>query len=607
MSNDATASGQPASTIDIDPDVLRRKYAEERAKRLRSDGIGQFREPVGPLAHFLPHPQETGDDPVRRNPITKTVEVFIIGCGFGGLLAAGRLHEAGITDIWMTDTAGDFGGAWYWNRYPGAQCDIESYIYMPMLEETGYMPTLKYAYQPEIFAHAQRLGRRFDLYDKVSFRTQTTEARWDDDAAQWVVRTDRGDTFRSQFVIMSTGLLNRPKLPAIPGIEDFRGKAFHTSRWDYSYTGGSTSGSLDRLRDKRVGLIGTGATGIQCVPALGLDAEQLYVFQRTPSSVAERGQRPTDSEWASKLQPGWQQERNHNLACILSGVPVEVDLINDGWTELFKILGQQQTGHGSDDLTPEQIADMQERADFTYMEKLRQRVAATVENPATAEALKAWYGQWCKRPVFNDAYLDTFNRPNVELVDTAGKGVERITEDSVVVGGIEYPVDCLIFASGFEVGTTYTRRSACEMYGRDGQALSDAWKDGMRTYQGVLSHGFPNLMHIGFVQSGFSPNYTYVTDNQARHIAYLLSEVRALGARSVEASAESEQRWVDIVTAPSPMTKYQAACTPGYYNGEGQVDDQAFLETFYPDGCLEFLEVLDKWRADGRLEGLIVR
>ena len=260
---------------------------------------------------------------------------MIIGGGFAGLIAATRMREAGLDDLRIVEAGGDFGGTWYWNRYPGAQCDIESYCYLPLLEETDYIPREKYSYAPEIFAHAQRIARTFILYDAASFHTRVNALRWDAAIKRWIVSTNRDDAIKARFVVLATGPANRPKMPGIPGIDDFRGHSFHTSRWDYDYTGGDRSGGLHKLAVKRVAVIGTGATAIQCVPPLGTSAQQLYVFQRTSSSVDVRGNKPTDPEWAASLKPGWQRERQENFNDVVTGRPFEVDLVNDAWTDIF--------------------------------------------------------------------------------------------------------------------------------------------------------------------------------------------------------------------------------------------------------------------------------
>jgi cyclohexanone monooxygenase len=315
------------------PEALREKYRIEREKRLRPDASAQYVDLSGVHADFDRDPYvEPG---FTRPAVAETVEVVIVGGGFGGMLAATRLRQAGVDSIRIVEKGGDFGGTWYWNRYPGAACDVESYIYMPLLEETGYIPSEKYAKASEIFAHCQRIGHKFDLYRAALFQTSVAGMDWDDDARRWIVATDRGDRLAARFVIIAGGVLHKAKLPGIPGIESFQGHSFHTSRWDYAYTGGGPAGGLDRLADKRVGIIGTGATAVQAIPHLGASARQLYVFQRTPSSIGERNNQPTDEAWARSLQPGWQRDRITNFSAIVSGRPQDVDLVRDGWTYIF--------------------------------------------------------------------------------------------------------------------------------------------------------------------------------------------------------------------------------------------------------------------------------
>jgi cation diffusion facilitator CzcD-associated flavoprotein CzcO len=435
----------------FDPDELRRRYEQERDKRLRADGNEQYVEMTGRFAHYLEDPYV---EPAEREPRFDDVTVAVIGGGFAGLVTGARLKEAGIDDVRIIEKGGDFGGTWYWNRYPGAQCDVESYVYLPLLEETGYVPKEKYTRAPEILEHCHRIARHYDLYDGACLSTEVTAVDWDADRTRWVIRTNRGDAMTARFLVMGNGPLHRPKLPGIPGIESFRGHSFHTSRWDYDYTGGDPGGGLHRLADKRVGIIGTGATAVQCVPHLAESAQELYVFQRTPSSIDVRGNRPTDPEWAASLEPGWQRKRIENFTILTSGGLADEDLVMDGWTDIIGKLLARFRETDSPDLTPGGIASTMELADFDKMNEIRARVDALVHDRNTAEALKPWYRQFCKRPCFHDEYLQSFNRPNVHLVDTDGRGVDRISETAVVAGGVEYEVDCLTYATGFEVGTT---------------------------------------------------------------------------------------------------------------------------------------------------------
>ena len=590
--------------LDFDPDALRAKYRAERDKRLRPEGNDQYRRIEGALAHYAEDPY---GDVTPRAPREDFTEILIIGGGFGGLVTAARLKEAGFSDLRLLEHGGDFGGTWYWNRYPGAACDTEAPIYLPLCEEVGYVPSHKFAYQPEILEHARRIGRHYDLYDGALFHTAVTDLRWNDDAQEWVIATNRGDALRARFVIMSNGPLNTPKLPGVPGIERFKGHTFHTSRWDYAYTGGSAEGDLNGLADKRVAIIGTGATAVQCIPHLGASAKALYVFQRTPSSIDLRNNRPTDPAWAASLQPGWQKERMENFNILTSGGIVEQDLVMDGWTEIIRNLISMANFRGTA-IPREEVPRLMELADFQKMNAIRARVDAIVEDPATAEALKPWYRQFCKRPCFHDEYLPTFNRPNVHLIDTQGQGVERITETGVVANGVETPVDCIIFATGFEVGTAFTHRAGYDVTGRGGLKLSEAWAGGMRSLHGLLVHGFPNLMITSNAQSGFTTNFPHAMDERAQHMAYLLHGLKARSAQIIEATEAGQDAWVEtLLKASRASESFQAECTPGYYNNEGKPNPLSVQNGSYGRGPVRFFQLLEDWRDAGAFEGVEFR
>jgi cyclohexanone monooxygenase len=587
----------------FDADALRDKYRLERDKRIREDGNEQYLEVTGEFACYLEDPYVA---PFERAPLTDEVDVVIVGGGFGGLLAGARLREAGVADIRVIEKGGDFGGTWYWNRYPGAMCDVESYIYLPLLEEIGYIPKEKYTHAPEILAHSQAIGRHYGLYDNACFQTEVTGMEWDDETARWIVTTNRGDETRARFVCMANGPLHRPKLPAILGIESFEGHTFHTSRWDYDYTGGTSDGGLEQLRGKRIGIIGTGATAVQCVPHLGETAEQLFVFQRTPSSIDVRNNRSTDPEWAQDLGPGWQKRRMDNFNTLVSGGFEAEDMVNDGWTDIIgKLLMSVRRDASAVDIDHEYISKAMELADFEKMEQIRARIEAVVADPATAEALKPYYRQFCKRPCFHDDYLETFNRENVTLVDTQGRGVERITPTGVVVDGVEYELDCLIYATGFEVGTDYARRSGYELVGRNGVTLTEKWAEGAATLHGFHSEGFPNCFIFSNIQSGFTVNFPHMLNEQSKHIAYIVRHALDDGLRTVEATPEAEAAWVQtIVELAANNQKFLEACTPGYYNNEGKPGDRTVRNGTYGGGPIAFIKLLEDWRAAGGLAGL---
>ena len=596
--------------LDFDPRALREKYRRERDKRIRDDGEDQYIEAASEFEHYATD-DPYADPEFEREALDIEIDVAVIGAGFSGLMAGARLKDRGITDFRIIESGGDFGGTWYWNRYPGAQCDIESYCYLPLLEETGFMPREKYSYAPEIFDHSKRVAEYFGLYDRAVFQTRVTEVRWHEDDKRWHVSTHRGDDIRARFVVQATGPANRPKLPGIPGIGDFKGHTFHTARWDYEYTGGDHEGGLTRLADKRVAVIGTGCTAIQSVPFLGEHAQKLYVFQRTPSSVDLRGNMPTDEEWYRTLEPGWQRARRENFAAVLFGQNVTEDLVADGWTDIARRIGISLMSRKSDEaLDMEEVALRAEIADFEKMNEIRGRVDVSVADGDTAESLKPWYRQFCKRPTFNDEYLETFNLDNVELVDVSEqKGVERITEKGVIANGVEYEVDCIIYATGFEITTSAHRRVDFDTIGRDGQSLYDHWADGFRTLHGLSSHGFPNWFTIGINQNGLSPNMTAMFDDQAMHVAYIVDEVKRRGKSAVEVTAEAEEKWVAeiVALAGTGATEFLEQCTPGYYNREGKGTQGTRQNSPYALGINAFNALLKQWREQGDMEGMTLR
>jgi cyclohexanone monooxygenase len=605
-----TITDQPrtAQNAALDKERLRRKYLEERNKRLRADGNDQYIEVKGQLAHYL-------DDPytpvTSRDPKTDHVTFAFIGGGFAGLATAARLTEAGIKDVRIVEKGGDFGGTWYWNRYPGAQCDTASMVYMPLLEETGHMPTEKYAHAPEILAHCRRIGTQYALYDNALFHTQVTDLKWDAAQSRWIITTNRGDVFTAQFVGMGTGPLHVPKLPGIPGIESFEGHSFHTSRWDYDYTGGDPLGApMTGLADKRVGIIGTGATSVQCVPHLARATKELYVFQRTPSSVDIRDNAPIDPDWFSTIaSPGWQLRWLENFTANQAGGNPEEDLVQDGWTDLSRRIRARIQLLPREQRTVANMRAAFEDSDFEKMEEIRNRVDTIVGDRETAAKLKAWYGQLCKRPCFHDSYLQAFNTPGTHLVDTDGKGVEKITADGIVVAGKEYRLDCIIYASGFEVGTEYKRRAGFDMAGRGGIKLSEHWAEGMRSKHGIHVHGFPNAFFVQPTQgANLISNVPHNLTDSAKTIAVLVKHARDNGFKEIEVTREAEDKWVELLLTGVGRMIGGPDCTPGYYNNEGREPGPAArLNVGHPAGALAYFNYIDEWRNSGQFEGLQFR
>jgi cyclohexanone monooxygenase len=601
---------EPTQTPDdIDIPALREKYRHEREKRLRPEGQQQY---VRTADEFADQYEADPHLPVQpRDPISEDLDVAILGAGWSGILAAYHLKQAGVATFRNIDLAGDFGGCWYWNRFPGLQCDNDAYCYIPLLEETGYMPTKKFADGIEIYAHVQRVAKQFDLYRGALFHTLVQSLQWDEKIKRWRVRTNRGDDIRARFVVMALGPLNRPKLPGVPGIKDFEGHTFHTARWDYEYTGGSQENpTLDKLADKRVALVGTGATAIQVVPHLGRDAKQLYVVQRTPSSVDKRSNPPTDHTWVKSLKPGWQAERRANFHHgALEGLsPGEPDMICDFWTELNRNL-RAKLEAANWQLPLEEIMALRDREDYKVMERLRRRVEALVKDKETAEALKPYYRMNCKRPCSSELYYDTFNRPNVKLLDVSStRGLERMTKKGIVANGVEYPVDCVIFASGFEVSSELSRRWGIGVVqGRNGRSIYDHWADGYKTFHGMTTHGFPNQFFVQFTQGGFNANVTATFDQQANHIAYIIKEALRRGATTVECTEKAQDAWVNTVRATAyDMTAFVRECTPGYYYNEGEERIRSFIGEPYAPGFYAFDKLIQEWREKGDLEGLVI-
>ena len=576
----------------------REKYRIEREKRLRADGIRQYKELKGDYEEFDRDPYvEPG---FTRDAIVEEVDVVIVGGGFGGMIEAANLTKAGITNFRIIEKAGDFGGTWYWNRYPNAACDVESYVYLPLLEDTGYMPTEKYAKAPEIFAYCQLLGRTFDLYRGALFQTEVEDMRWDESTKRWNVMTSRSDVLSAKFIVIAGGVLHKAKLPGIPGIETYAGRAFHTSRWDYSFTGGSSQTLMEKLADKRVGIIGTGATAVQVVPKLAEAAKELFVFQRTAACVGVRNNKPTDPEWFKSLKPGWQAERTRNFTQAVTGAQPAVDMIDDEWTKMNWVDTRKLPENDDEALELERI-------DFENMERVRQRIADVIEDPATAELMMPWYSQSCKRPCFHDEYLPAFNRPNVRLVDTDGKGVNEINERGVIVNGVEYPVDLLIFASGFEVTTGYTHRLGFDPKGRDGISLSEAWAEGPATLHGVLSNGFPNMFMISTVQGAQATNFVHSITEAAQHVAFLIEQCVKGNYATIEPETAAQENWFETLFAQLwGIARYNATCTPGYLNSEGGGDMRSARAIAWMTSVLGFAEYVENWRQQGDLAGLVL-
>ena len=530
-------------------DDIKAKFAEERDLRLeyRPPGTENYRDLDGAMVDLARDPY--ADDWVERAPIDDVanggeVEVLFIGGGFSALLTSARLREKGVESIRIVERGADVGGTWYWNRYPGVACDVVAYDYLPLLDEMNYVPTRHYAQGPEIFAHCQTIAEKYDLYDLAVFQTTVTSTVWDSEAQRWNITTDRGDTMRAKFVVCANGTLAKPRLARIDGMETYLGHSFHTSRWDYGFTGAD----LENLSDVRVGIIGTGASAVQIIPNLAKTAKSVHVFQRTPSSIDIRDDWETSDEWAAKQGDGWQARRRAKIVSKLREQAERRSQLRGGITRDEKIRRQENNN-------------------IDAMMRIHKRIDDTVEDPATAESLKPWYMLMCKRPCFHNEYLPAFNRPNVHLIDTHGQGVTEIGERGPIFDGVEYEVDLLIYATGFEVQQTgiYNR-----IVGDNDLDLNDKYDSGIRTMLGIHTAGFPNMFIMGGYQASFQFNLTDLLQVQGDHIANCIEHARAHDYDTIDVTSESEDWWVHEVIAHRGKTTRNQECTPGYYNFEGQ-------------------------------------
>ncbi|KAK8015318.1 hypothetical protein PG990_008614 [Apiospora arundinis] len=645
-----------------DLSFLVQKYEEEKEKRIRADGSAQYQEFESSEDPRLRH---LADDPwvdhAKLNAQAPNlvdgqhVKVLCLGAGLGGIMYTTHLVETGAFapgDIRLVDTAGGFGGTWYWNRFPGLACDVEASIYLPWLERTGYKPSHRYAHGDEIRRYIESVVAKWGLDGSGVFRTRIDHLVWDEDRSRWVVELEqyRGpdsspDTVRliatAQYVILANGVLSHPKAPKIDGLAAFGGALMHASRWDYGVSGGSPADPrLVGLEGKRVGVIGTAATGVQLIPELAKWAGELYVFQRTPSMVDVRGQREmTDEEWAqitNSSEAGWWKKRNLNFNDAVCGkddleeAEGFVDLVADGWTRAPRTL-TMLAGAPHQPLRPEEIPGHMQHMlvrDAPRSNGIRKRVEELVtKDKETAEALKSWYPTWCKRPCFHDTYLQTFNQPHVTLVPTDAKGKElQATPTGLVVRGKEYPLDVLVLATGYRspvhaVGEP-SAVSNSPITGRHGRTLASKWagvggdgEPGPGSLHGLFSHGFPNLVLTGPSHQALAGNVAYMYDVAGRHAAYILAEAEKRQQRQgqvavVEPSKEAEEAYIAHLASAAMYFAPRAVCTPGYNNAEGDLSMEgedaikAARATIYPFGINAWTKLLEEWRGTGELEGI---
>ncbi len=560
----------PGAAFNAEEQAKYREFKEARR------GAADYINMEGEFAKYLE--DVYSDAPVEREALSDECEILVVGAGFAGLLLWYRLKAAGFQDVRFCEKGGDVGGTWYWNRYPGIACDVESYSYFPLLEEMGYVPSMKFASGFEILEYCQSMAEKFGFYDKCLFHTTVDETKWDEEAARWTVITDRGDKMRARYVILANGILTTPKLAKIDGMEKFQGEAFHTSRWNYHV----------ELEGKRIGIIGTGATSVQAVPELSKIAKELHVFQRTPSSIDVRDQRETTDEereqWAN--EPGWAVARRERLALISAGRTALKG--NDDFLAGKVDVNANRKQHATK-ISPEELIQKQLNANFRIMEQIRARVDEIVEDPKTAEALKPYYPYGCKRPTFHDEYLPAFNKPHVHLVDTAPMGVQEINERGVVHNGVEYPVDVLIYATGFQWMATSTFNM---ITGRGGKTLQQKWAEhGTRTFLGLHSQGFPNLFIMSGPQGGGGQfNFTRTIDMHVKYAVSTLEMLRDKGSRTIDITEQSEIEYAKHCAEADILTSPLRDCL-SYYNGDGDAPPGSLA---YYGGPVKWHEIREK-------------
>ncbi len=554
---------------------------QDAFKEARRD-VDDYMPMEGEFARYLEDHYTT--PPIDRDALTDECEILVVGAGFAALLLWYKLRDAGFTDVRFCEKGGDVGGTWYWNRYPGAACDVESYSYLPLLDEMGYFPKMKFSSGFEIYEYCQMIAERYGFYDHCLFHTEVTETRWSDDEAKWTVKTNRGDKMKARYVMMANGTLSTPRLARIEGMEKFQGDSFHTARWDYDVD----------LTGKRVGIIGTGATAIQVVPVIAKQVEHLYVFQRTPSTVDIRDQRETTEEeieeW--KNEPGWAAARRKRFSQLYGRRALRA---NDGFLSGKEEKPKRRLLNTGKRLSVEEMVDAELQTSYKIMEQIRDRIDTIIEDPETAKAMKPYYPYGCKRPNFHDEYLPTFNKPNVDLVDTAPLGVQEINEKGVVHDGNVYELDVLIYATGFDF---MSRESLGHIYDANGRSVAQKWEEeGTCTFVGLHTHGFPNLFIIAGPQgTGGSFNFIDAIEEHTDYVPTLLSRMRDQGLTVVDAKKEAEQAFtkhcieVDEATAKlrdclGNFTGYGRAAkgSLGYYGGKQAAKIRAHaLDTLEP-------------------------
>jgi cation diffusion facilitator CzcD-associated flavoprotein CzcO len=500
-----------------------------------------------------------GDNEERSRPASAAavkLDAVVVGAGFGGMYMAYRLRERGMTMVGI-EAASDVGGVWYWNRYPGARCDLMcvdySYSFSPEIEQE-WTWSEQFAGQPEILAYANFVADKLDLRKDFQFETRVTSAVWDDRGRCWSVKTDRGDVFEARYCIMATGPLSVPKDPEIPGLDRFAGAIYRSQRWpheDVDFSG------------RRVGLIGTGSTGIQIAAEIGKNVGELHVFQRTPSFSLPMLNDKLDPQYIREIKDHYAGLRAAARASSVGGVrpsntrpffSLPANQRNQLMEDAWKMGGHAFLGTFSDLLSNpdanEQVAEF-----------VRGKIGEIVDDPETAEALKPrGYPIFARRPCLDTQYYEQFNKPNVHLVDLLNDPIEEIVEAGVRTRSREIPLDALILATGYD-GLTGAMM-AFEVRGRNGRDLREKWQHGAESYLGLMMADFPNLFMIcGANGPAALANVISINEQNVDWICSLLDHMEASGQSVVEATPSGEDRWMDIVRGLAAKTLLSKANT----------------------------------------------
>jgi len=529
--------------------------------------------------------------PAGKADRTKRLDAVVIGAGFGGMCMVHRLRSMGLA-VRGIEAGADVGGVWYWNRYPGARCDLMSIDYSYSFSEEiqqEWTWSEQFAAQPEILAYANFVADRLDLRKEFQFDTRVERARFDEARGLWVVQTDRGEALEATYCIMATGPLSVPKDPGYPGAEDFKGDIHYAARWPHepvSFAG------------KRVGVVGTGSTGIQIVPVVAEEAQELFVFQRTPSFTMPMRNKPLDAEYVAQVKRHYPALRAAARNTAIGGVRPQttrplfsvtpqdrLELMEDSWRRG----GLAFLGTFSDLLTNAEANEI-------VAEFVRGKIGEVVKDPDTAERLKPrGYPIFARRPCLDTNYYESFNQPNVHLVDLLEDPIVRLTERGVQTGTREIELDVLIMATGYD-GLTGAML-AIDIQGRDGRSLADKWRDGARSYLGLAMEGFPNLFMIcGANGPAALANIVTLDEQNTDWIADCITHMRRHGLATVEADAQSEADWMEAISALAAKSLMPKANT--WYVG-ANVEGKPRVFSLYSGGFHKYREICEDVTANG--------